>query len=107
MGEQGTLDLVDYICNIIGEVVAEDRGLPLTLMIYPNLYAECNLIEFIYKLASNGSTGENIQLERYRPFILSATEVKQGEISVMCASVWSNTNNNKTSNFKTKNRLTF
>lgn len=85
------------------EVVAEDRGLPLILMIYPNLYAECDLIEFIYKLASNGRTGENIQLERYRPFILSATEVKQGE----SFSDVSNTNNNKTSNFKTKSGLTF
>lgn len=73
MGDQGTLDLVDYMCNIIGEVVAEDRGL------YPNLRAGCNPVEFIYKLVINGSTGENIQLEGYRPFILSTTKAKQGE----------------------------
>lgn len=32
VGEQGTLDLVDYLCNIISKVVAEDGGLPLLLM---------------------------------------------------------------------------
>ena len=65
MGEQGTLDLVDYLCNIISKAVAEDRGLPLLLMVYSNLYAVHSLIEFIYGLASNGSTGKNIQLESF------------------------------------------
>lgn len=30
------LDLVDYLSNIISKAVAEGRGLPLLLMVYPN-----------------------------------------------------------------------
>lgn len=55
-----TLGLVNYLCNIISKVVAEDRGLPFLLVTYMNLYAVSSLKNIIYRFASNGSTGKKI-----------------------------------------------
>lgn len=64
--------------QFISKAVAEDEGLLLLLVASLNLYAILSL-KFIYRFASNRSTGKKIHMESYRIFLVSTTEAKQGE----------------------------
>lgn len=65
--------------QFISKAVAEDGGLLLLLVASLNLYAILSLKEFIYRFASNRSTGKKIHMESYRIFLVSTIEAKQGE----------------------------
>lgn len=76
MGEQKSSRLS---MQFISKAVAEDRGLPLLLVTSLNLYAIPSLKEFVYRFASNRSTGKKNHMESYRTFLVSTIEAKQGE----------------------------
>lgn len=89
VGERGALDLVDYLCNIICKVVAEDRGLPVLLMVYPNLYAVHNLTEFVMDLLVMEVQVKTLSWKIIGPLCSAQQMQNREEVSVTRSSVQS------------------